>query len=155
MKFVKVVVVSLCMLSLLTACSSVAVQPQFAFPSQKTGLAPSAPGKTRLVIFNASNALLHGMDRTGKLNIVLDGKGVGRLYMGEYLVIEVRRGVHRVQLEHTDMVSFKSSHTIRVSGKESYLRASATITSNSAAIVPRPADFSSHYEQAYPGKDDL
>ena len=140
---------------LLSACGSAAVKPQYAFPSQRTGLAPSHASKSRLVIYNDSNMLLHGMDQTGKINVTLDGKGVGRLFMGEFLVIEVKKGRHRLNLEHTDVVSFKSSHSFNAAGRETFLRVSATITSNSASVVAKPAKFASNFDQAYPGKDDF
>jgi len=94
---------------------------------------------TKVVIFNESSMVLHGIDNTGRLNVKLDGKGVARLQIGEYVQVIVPRGKHQVYLEHRDMFMFRSDHELEFTNAETFLQVRATPISNEAKVVPELA----------------
>jgi hypothetical protein len=107
------------------------------------------PNETKVVIFNESNMLLHGIDKTGRLNVTLDGKGVAQLDLGEYVQIIVPQGKHEVNLEHRDMALFRSKHDVEFPKPETYLKVRATPVSNEALVVPElPAQFDVKFRPA-------
>ena len=104
---------------------------------------------SRLVIYNDSNSLMYGLDGSGKINVFLDGKGVGQLSIGQYVMVEVSEGEHTIDLAHKDMAVFKSTHVVEIKGPEEFLKIYAKVTSNGAEIVPAPEDFSQSFKAAY------
>lgn len=134
---------------LLCGCAAIPVKQEVPLPSQMIGQAPSEEGMVRLVIFNDSDFLLYGLDNSGKINVSINGKGVGRLSIGHYVIVEVSEGKHTVHLEHKDIVDFHSDHVIDIKEAENYLRISAKMTSNKAELVKKPADFEGEFIPEY------
>ncbi len=137
------------LLLILTGCAAVPPERETALPNQTVDHPASEPGLKRLIIFNDSNALLHGIDNAGRMNVYLNGKGVGQLPIGRYVVIELESGTHELQLEHRDLKLFKSTHSIRVLEDNQFLRIYSTMTSNGAETVERPEDFEDVYVPAF------
>ena len=99
---------------------------------------------SRVLIFNASSPVM--FTATGRLNVLLNGKGAAQLDIWEYIELLVPRGKYRVDLLHHDVASFSSSHEIGVDGPSAYLEVKATIVSNSARVVTElPGDFKENY----------
>jgi hypothetical protein len=136
----------------LTGCVAPYVEPQFNFPPQKLGNPPISNTMSKLVIFNDSNFLINSPT---KIKVILDNKIVGQLHYKEFLIIDIKKGEHTLKLEHKDMITFKSNHTINVAKEETFLKIIATMMSNTAKIVSKPSNFNKRFSQAYLGSDDL
>ena len=140
-------VLYVCILTLfLTSCSAPYVSPEYSFPEQKIDRAAANKSMSKLVIFNNSNPLINGKT---KIKITLDNKIVGQLHLKEFLILDIKKGSHRLKLEHKDVLTFRSSHIISVNNEQEFLQIVATIASNTAKIVHKPDDFIKTYDQAY------
>jgi hypothetical protein len=49
---------------------------------------------------------------TSKMNILIDGMPIGQINYGEYFIINLKEGIHKVKLIHKDVLNFKSQHEI-------------------------------------------
>lgn len=134
---------------LICACGATPPVRDVTLPEQKLGMAPIGPAYSKLVLFNDSNRALYGMDGSGKINVHLDGKGVGQLRIGEYVILDVTKGMHKIDLLHVDMMSFKSTHDVEVEQDEEYAKVYAKMTSNGIEIVEKPKDFESRFKPSY------
>ena len=103
----------------------------------------------QLVIFNDSNSLMYGLDGSGKINIHHNGKGVGQLKIGQYVILAVKEGSHTIDLLHKDIVNLSSTHQISVSSSPAYLKIYSKVTSNGAELVSKPESFESKFKPAY------
>jgi len=130
---------------LVVGCAITPIQREIILPPQDISKPLSDDTKVRLIMFNNSNRFLYGIDGSGKINLLLDGKGVCRLSIGEYVVVETTPGNHTIDLEHFDLFFFKSSHTISAIEKEHYIQVYATPVSNVAEITTKPLDFETSY----------
>lgn len=135
-------------LAILVGCAATPPAREVQLPPQSIDES-SQEGLVQLVIFNDSNSLLYGLDGSGKINIHQNGKGVGQLKIGQYVVLTVKEGSHIIGLLHKDLVNFSSTHTVSVSGSPTYLKIYAKVTSNGAEIVSRPEGFESKFKPAY------
>ena len=102
---------------------------------------------TKLVIFNTSDYLAYGLDGSGRINVRLNGQGVGQINLRRYARLIVPRGAYAVELVHLDsMCTFRSHHQIELTEPESYLQIFATPTSNRAFLVSHaPPDFAGKF----------
>ncbi|MBU4487934.1 MAG: hypothetical protein KKI13_02565 [Candidatus Omnitrophica bacterium] len=100
-------------------------------------------------MFNDSNFLLYGIDGSRKINISIDGKGVGQLSIGQYVVVETNEGKHMIHLTHKDIADFNSDHVIDIKEPESYLKIYSKTTSNGADLVNKPGAFEAEFRHAY------
>ncbi len=118
-------------------------------PSQTLDSSVSDSELQRLIIFNDSNFLLYGIDGSGKINVYVNGKGVGQLPIGTYVIVELEIGTHEIELEHRDIKMFKSTHKVAIRNDQQFLKIYSTMTSNGADLVDRPEDFAATYDPAY------
>ncbi len=130
---------------LLAGCAVTPIQREIELPTQDLAQSTAGDSKARLIMFNNSNKFWFGMDGSGKINIALDGKGVCRLSIGEFVIVETNPGEHKIDLEHRDMALFKSSCTINAVEKDSFIQVYATPTSNAAEITSKPDSFEYSY----------
>ena len=130
---------------LLAGCAVAPIQREIDLPDQNLAQSPADDSKARLIMFNNSNKFWFGMDGSGKINVSLDGKGVCRLGIGEFVIVETNPGEHRIDLEHRDMALFKSSHTINAAEGNNFIQVFATPASNVAEITPKPDSFENAY----------
>lgn len=98
---------------------------------------PKQPGKTYLLLYNNANKLLHGLDNTARLNVWLDGKGVGGLDIGHYVQLVLPDGDHTLKLVHRDLVNFESIHKLTLAGEPIFVEMWPTIVSNAVAVRAR------------------
>lgn len=96
-------------------------------------------------MYNNSNKFLYGIDGSGKINISLDNKGIGRLSIGQYVIVETTLGMHTIDLEHRDILLFRSSHTILITENNNFLQIYSTPASNGADITEKPESLESTY----------
>lgn len=133
----------------LFACAATPPEREVLLPSQIIDQPLDDVNKIKLVIFNQSNALLYGVDGSGKINIHLNGKGVGQLQIGQYVILEVDKGRHIIDLLHRDIVNFSSSHELDVSESPSYIKIYSKMTSNGLEKVKAIDGFESKFQVAY------
>ena len=125
-------------LAFIAGCSLPPVKNEMPLVGSFTARAADS-NDTKVVIFNESSMVLHGIDNTGRLNVTLDGKGVAQLNIGEYVQVIVPRGKHHVNLEHRDVFMFRSDHEVEFTTAETFLKVRATPVSNEAKVVPELA----------------
>jgi len=125
-------------LACLAGCSLPPVKNEMPLARSFTARAANS-NETKVVIFNQSSMVLHGIDNTGRLNVKLDGKGVAQLNIGEFVQVIVPRGKHQVNLEHRDVFMFRSDHELEFTNAETFLKVRATPVSNEAQVVPELA----------------
>ena len=108
---------------------------------------PDSTNDTKLVIFNTSNPVLYGADGSSRINVKLNGKGLGQLNFGQYAEVIMPKGKCRVDMQHLDMFRFSSVRWLDLNDPESFVEIFATPTSNEAKLCPElPPDFETKYE---------
>jgi hypothetical protein len=107
---------------------------------------PSGTNDTRLVVYNDSNFALFGLDGSGRINVSVDGKGIGLIGIGKYAQVIIPKGKHQVDLVHLDLGLFPSHHDIDLTDPVSFLEIFATPTSNRAFLISDlPPNFTAKY----------
>ena len=110
-------------------------------------LIPANTNDTKLIIYNTANPVLYGADGSSRMNVKLNGKGLGRLNFGQYAVVVIPRGKCQVDMQHLDLVRFSSQRWLDLNDPESFVEIYPTPTSNEAKLVPvLPADFERKFE---------
>lgn len=115
---------------LLSACMMAPVRPDMPHLNDDISARSTRPDEVRLVFYNNSNKLTHGLDNTGRINVWLDGKAVGGPDIGEFVQVQVPRKPYRVRLVHLDMTEMSSEHQLDATADPTYVEVRATITSN-------------------------
>jgi len=90
---------------------------------------------TKMIIFNSSSSFLYGVDGSGVIGITINDKGFTRLKIDEYVQLFVPKGNYIFDLEHIDILSFKSKQIIEAYQDSTISEIQATLTSNGAKIV--------------------
>jgi hypothetical protein len=99
-----------------------------------------SPDKSKLMVYNSTNKILYALNH--QVDIWLNDAAVGSLDSGQYLQVEVPRGIHKLKLRHIDVVPFVSEHELKVEGDSVILEVWSTLVSNSMrthAAVPGDA----------------
>ena len=131
---------------LLTGCLA-PIKSEIPLAGSSLAVKATNPNDTKLVIFNDSNALLYGLDGSGRINVSLDGKGVAQLNIGRYAQVIVPKGTYQLDLQHLDLARFSSHHQIDLKNSESFLEIRSTQTSNEAELVSRlPDNFERYFK---------
>ncbi|MEE9911100.1 MAG: hypothetical protein K4571_05185 [Deltaproteobacteria bacterium] len=146
MNHIRITILIILSAILFVGCAVTPIQREINLPSQDILKPLTDDTKVRLIIFNNSNKFWTGIDGSGKINLSLDGKGICRLSVGEYVIVETNPGKHTIDLEHRDFALFKSSHSISTIEKEHYVQVYATPVSNIAEITAKPEAFESSYD---------
>ncbi len=143
-------IMAACIIIAISGCGVVPIKPEILYPVQDLDANPGDEPKTRLIVFNDSNRWFFGEDRAGKLNVFIGGKAAGTLNIGQYLVLALDGGDYDLDLHHRDILNFRSTHSISVSGREQYLKVYAKILSNGALLLQeQPEKFDSDFKAAY------
>jgi hypothetical protein len=90
---------------------------------------------TKMIIFNSSSSFLYGVDGSGVIGITINDEGFTRLKIDEYVQLFVPKGNYIFDLEHIDILSFKSKQIIEAYQDSTISEIQATLTSNGAKIV--------------------
>jgi hypothetical protein len=107
---------------------------------------PADTNHTKLVIFNDSAFMSYGLDGSGRINVTINGKGLGQIKVGRYAQVIVPKGKCQVDLMHRGMSDCFSQYDFEFSGSESFLEIAATPFSNEANCVSAlPKDFEKKY----------
>jgi hypothetical protein len=125
-------------LALLAGCMMAPVRPDLPHLQDAVDARSSRPDEVRLVIWNNSDKLLHGIDNTGRVNVWLNGKAAGGPDIGEYIQLQVPRGQYDVKLVHLDLVEMSSQHRLEALEDPTYVEVRATITSNDLKVHRAP-----------------
>ena len=135
---------ALCFLA--TGCLS-PVKNQVPLANNATWEKSTNTNDTKLIIFNTSGSLGYGLDGSGRINVRLNGQGVGQLNVHRYARLIVPKGKYDVELVHLDIAKFTSNHQMELTETESYLQIFATPTSNEAYLVTHlPSDFAQKFK---------
>lgn len=112
----------------------------------------SQPNMGKVVFLNENPSIyrkdpgvlnMHMLDRdmwrmagTGRINIAINGKGLGQVHVGEYTATVLPFGTYEVTLVHHDALNFESKHQLVVSSPHTLVAVFPTITSNRMEVVP-------------------
>ncbi len=130
---------------LFTGCGVTPIQRQIDLPPQDLSQPLTDNTKVKMIFYNNSNKFWSGMDGSGKINLFIDGKGVCRLSIGEYIIVETTPGTHTIDLEHRDIGLFKSSHRLSVDEKDNYIQIYSAWGSSYADVTIKPESFENSY----------
>jgi hypothetical protein len=116
-------------------------------PDQNWSVTPADTSEVKVIIFNTSGGLAHGIDRTGGINCIIDGMSLGFIDMKAYAIVFLKPGIHILKLSHWDAWTMTSEHLIEIPQHETYLRIYATLFSNDIEIKESlPDDFKTRYK---------
>jgi hypothetical protein len=117
-------------------------------PSQRlTGPVPDS--RSRVVFFNSSNRAMYGIDKTGRIDIRIDGAALGTVDIGEYVQTFLPKGDHQVELRHRDTVWMKSNHRLAVDRQAKWVRVYCQVFSNGLKATDQPPpSFSADFRPA-------
>ena len=135
---------------MLAACASPRITPQTKLPGQR--LTESTPGqKSRVVFFNSSNRAMYGVDKSGRIDIYIDGAALATVDIGEYVQTFLPKGDHQVELRHRDMVWMKSTHRLDVDREAEWVRVYCQVFSNGFQVTHQPPpNFAADFRPAAP-----
>jgi hypothetical protein len=126
-------------------CSCATVKNEYQLPPQDIESLLST-GKTRVIFFNSSNALLY-FDGSWRIGIKVDGVGVENLHLSQYVQLELEPGIHKLELSHVDLFTFRDSYVLNVRDKTMYIEVYNSITSTEFKILDEePKDFKTKYK---------
>ena len=130
---------------MLSACAT--VKPEYKLPSQKlSAIAPS--GTTKVVLFNTTNPVLFA-DGSWRIGIKMDGVGVENLHLNKYVQLNLEPGMHKLELSHIDVFTFRNSYQISIPNEAVYIKVYNGITSTKHKIMDsKPNDFNKKYKPA-------
>jgi len=133
----------------IAGCATPTVVTEYDLPSQNLEAKPEA-GLSKVVFFNNSNFLTHGIDRSGYVTIKINGKGLATLQIHNYVQIFLAQAEYDLYMAHLDILLFESNHKLKVDKDELFVEIYATTISNEYKIVDQlPANFIKIYKPAY------
>lgn len=115
----------------LSACSTIWPLKPVAteWPLLGSDLQVTVSGTTqRVVLYNNSSQLQHGTSNTTRLDVWINGRGVGGLDIGDYVQLALTPGEYTLEVLHHDAMDFKSTHVLKVGQQPVYVELSATLT---------------------------
>ncbi len=134
MRLTRTFLLTAALVSLLSGCMMAPIRTEVPLLAGDLSLRSTNPDEVRLLLFNNSSKLMFGLDNTGRINIRLNGKGVGGPDIGEYLLLQIPKGKHQLELVHLDMVEFRSLHEIDAQDGPLIVEVRATPLSNEIQI---------------------
>lgn len=118
----------------LQACAVAPIATEVQLQAGEMQVPQKQAGKTYVLLYNNANKLLYGIDNTARLNVWLDGKGIGGLDIGQYVQMVLPNGEHVLKLLHRDVLDFESTHRIALNGEPLFIEMYPTPVSNSIAV---------------------
>jgi hypothetical protein len=97
-----------------SGCAMAPLRPEVPHLGNDLAVRASTPELAKLVLINNSSKMLHGADGTGRINVRLDGKAVGGPNIGEFVQIQVPKGMHTLEIWHLDLIKFRTEREIAV-----------------------------------------
>lgn len=122
----------------LAACSN--ISPLVPVPTEvvlmpgEVKVPAKQPGQTYVLVFNNANKLLFGPDNTARINMRIDGKGVGGLDVGHFAQFVLPNGRYTVTLLHQDVGHFTSTHELVLTGEHAFVEIWPTPFSNGLKV---------------------
>jgi hypothetical protein len=127
--------------TLLSGCMMAPIKPDLPHLNESIESRSTKADEARLIFFNNSNKLLFGLDNTGRINVLLNGKAVGGPNIGEYIQVQVPKGKYLLNLVHLDLFEFRSVHELDVQDDPLFVELRATVVSNEIQVHKSlPAD---------------
>ncbi|WP_160140120.1 hypothetical protein [Chryseobacterium sp. c4a] len=104
-------------------------------------------GNGKVLIYNGAG-ILHQVDNTARLNIMLDNKSLGQIRPREYVIVDLGIGKHEFTALHIDMVNMRSKHLVDINEHTKVIKIEPTITSNKLTITNMlPENFDKYIER--------
>jgi hypothetical protein len=131
----------------ITGCDRQASVPKFDLPGLNLNAkAESNPAK--VIFFNNSDVVTHGIDSRGAVTIKINGKDLVALPPHTYVRIFLEKNEYDLHLSHLDGSLFESDHKLKVDKDEMFVEVSPGATSNSYKIADRlPDNFITEYKR--------
>jgi hypothetical protein len=121
---------ALALLVATSGCMMAPLRPELPLLDDDLSIHSSDPNGVKLVLLNNSNKWMYGLDRTGRVNIWLDGKAVAGPDIGEYVQLQIPKGKHQLELVHLDVTKHRSIHEIDAQTSPLFVELRATPLSN-------------------------
>lgn len=134
MKKIKIIVVLVGFI-LLNSCALKPITSEYTFIKKDLeNVELNDLGDGDILIYNGAN-ILHKMDNTARLNIWLDGKPLGQIRPGEYVIINLKNGIHYFKVLHIDVVNMRSEHEVEINSETKVIKIKPNITSNKLELT--------------------
>ncbi|GGD28751.1 hypothetical protein [Hyunsoonleella pacifica] len=118
-----------------SSCALKPISSEYDFvPTNIDEINLSSLGNGKVLIYNGAD-ILHKVDNTARLNVLINNKALGQVRPREYVVLNFKPGSYSFKLQHIDLVNMRSEHTVQVDGSTKVIRIEPTITSNKLTIT--------------------
>ncbi len=77
-------------------------------------------GYSKMIFYNTSNPLLFPFN-DGNINIKIDGEHLAKIAKKDFLEIYVKKGTHKLYLDHWDVFTFKNEYELNFMNDSSYI----------------------------------
>ena len=91
-------------------------------------------GSGKILIYNGAD-ILHKIDNTGRLNVLIENKALGQIRPREYVIIDLKSRTYEFKILHLDLVTMRSIHNVEIDKNTKVIRIEPTITSNKLTIT--------------------
>jgi hypothetical protein len=109
-----------------------------------TNIDAATLGNGKILIYNGAD-ILHGIDNTSRLNILIGDKSIGQIRKKEYTILQLEKGKYEFNVLHVDMVKMRSKHTVEINENTKIIRIEPTITSNKLTVTNElPSNFAKY-----------
>jgi hypothetical protein len=120
---------------LLSSCALRPIGSQYSFiKTDVENITLDNLGDGKVLFYNGAD-ILHRMDNTARLNIWIQGKPLGQLRGGEYVIIQLNEAEYNVKLHHQDVFNMRSEHKLQINDTVKVVRVEPTLTSNKLTIT--------------------
>lgn len=123
------------------ACSTVKNMETYNFSAKESS------DLCEVTIINETNIFLYPSSGAHMM-VGINNKNAGKLKCKEYIKVYLPKGEYTLYLEHWDLVTFKSKHTISVTSPKNYIYIMASPISNSLRkLTAIPENFEIEYNE--------
>jgi hypothetical protein len=115
---------------LMTSCALKPITSKYNFiKTDLENVALDKLGNGTILIYNGAD-ILHKIDNTARLNIWIDNKALGQIRPSEYVIINLKNGIHQFKALHIDIVNMRSTHEVQIDNKTKVIKIKPNLTSN-------------------------
>ena len=153
---VRSAVASLCLLGGLACAGIPSVGQEIVLPRQGLDVPVRSPELRRVVFFNSSERYWFWRGPSGKLNLLLDGRGLAALERDDYVQAFLPPGDYEVELSHMDFRTYRSRHRLVVGDAPVFVEVFPSATSHELVVHDEvPRGFQSRFRvgpEVWPGR---
>ncbi|GAA4807606.1 hypothetical protein [Litoribaculum gwangyangense] len=127
--------VALLIVLILSGCALKPISSEYAFVKMEVNdIQLDKLGNGNVLIYNGAD-ILHRIDNTARLNVLINEKALGQVRPAEYVVLNLQKGEYQFKLRHIDLVNMRSEHDVEIDESTKVIRIEPTINSNKLTIT--------------------